>query len=193
MREALVNLVAQVVNVNIHNIRERLQVVAPDCVNDLRAREHTPWMAHQVFQQGKLLGCQLDDTTVPARFVPHQVEYQITHRKLRGFIKTTIAPAQQGVDARQQFLHGERLGQVVIGPHIETRHTVLYRSTRGEHQHGCHNVFGTQLAAHLEPVNTRQHQIKYYRVIGVGEGQVKPRVPVVRQVYGVTLFQQDAA
>ena len=82
MREALVNLVAQVVNVNIHNIRERIQVVAPHCIDDLCTREHPTRMAHQIFEEGKLLGCQLDDMTVPARFMPHQIKYQVSYGKL---------------------------------------------------------------------------------------------------------------
>src|SRR5260370_35299843 len=105
MREALVNLVAQVVNVNIHNIRERIQVVAPHCIDDLCTREHPTRMAHQIFEEGKLLGCQLDDMTVPARFMPHQIEYQASCVKLEGLIKTTITRGQQGVTAGKAFLH----------------------------------------------------------------------------------------
>src|SRR5579864_3218624 len=107
MRGALVNLISQVVNVDIHHIRECLQVIAPDRVNDLRALEHLARMAHQVLQEGKLFGCQLDDASSTTRFVPYQVERQVAHRELGEFIKTTIATAKQGVDARQQFLHSK--------------------------------------------------------------------------------------
>src|SRR5215469_15427950 len=136
MREALVDLVTEVVNVDIYDIGECVQVVAPDRVNDLCACEYPAWMAHQVFQQRELFGRQLDDATGAARLVPYQVERQITHRELRGLIKATIPTAQQGIDACQEFLHSERLGEVVIGPHVEARHTVLNRSTCREHEHG---------------------------------------------------------
>src|SRR6266571_2692105 len=122
-------------NVDIYDIRECVQVIAPDRINDLRAREHAAGMAHQVLQQGKLFGRQFDDTTGTTRFVPHEVERQIAHRELEGLIKTTVAAAEEGVNARQQFLHGEGLGQVVISPHVETRHTILDCTTRCEHQH----------------------------------------------------------
>src|SRR5260221_3181616 len=193
MREALVDLVTQVVNVDIHDIGECVQVVAPDCVNDLCAREYPAWMGHQVFQQRKLFGRQLDDATAAACLVPHQVERQITHHELRGLIKTTIPATQQGVDARQEFLHGERLGEVIIGPHVEARHTVFNRSACREHQHGRHNVFGAHLTADFESVNAGHHHIKNHHIVGITEGKIKTGVPVVRQVDGVALFQQDAA
>src|SRR5258708_39524259 len=105
MREALVDLVTQVVNVDIHDIGESVQVVAPDRVNDLCAREYPAWMAHQVFQQRKLFGRQLDDATGAACLVPHQVERQITHYELRGLIKTTIPPTHPSSDSFPEFLH----------------------------------------------------------------------------------------
>ncbi len=37
MREALIDLVTQVMNVDIHHIRKRFHVVAPDRINDLCA------------------------------------------------------------------------------------------------------------------------------------------------------------
>src|SRR6266566_5431604 len=101
MREALVDLVTQVVNVDIHDIRKRLQVIAPDRVNDLRAREHLARMAHQVLQQGKLFGRQLDDAPGASCLVPHKIKRQIADTELEGLIKATVTAAQERVDTRQ--------------------------------------------------------------------------------------------
>src|SRR5579884_2345874 len=50
MPKTLIDLIAQVMNVNIDHVRERFQVVAPHGVGNLRTREYLPWMAHQIFQ-----------------------------------------------------------------------------------------------------------------------------------------------
>src|SRR5579871_1490807 len=90
VREALVNLVAQVVDVNIYDIGEGFQVVTPNRIDDLCTCEYLPRMAHQVLQQGKFLSGELNDAPIAACFVAHQIEGQVSHRELGSFIKTTI-------------------------------------------------------------------------------------------------------
>src|SRR6266700_2699520 len=179
-------------NVDIYDIRECVQVIAPDRINDLRAREHAAGMSHQVLQQGKLFGRQFDDTTGTTRFVPHEVERQIAHRELEGLIKTTVAAPEEGVNARQQFLHSEGLGQVVISPHVETGHTILDCTARCEHQYWRHDMLSSHLAADLKPIKSRQHHIKDHYIIGIAQSKIKTGVPIMREINGVALFQQDA-
>src|SRR5579872_273260 len=76
-REALIDLVAQVVNVGIDHVGERVQVVAPDMVGDLGTRQHLSRVAHQVLEKRELLGGELDDAVASANLVPHQVQYQV--------------------------------------------------------------------------------------------------------------------
>src|SRR5258708_17006945 len=102
------------VNIDIDDIGEGLKIIAPDRIDNLCACEHLTRMAHQVLQEGKLFGRQLDDAIGTARLVSHQVERQITGRELRDLVKTAIAAAQQRVDASQQLLHRKELDQVVI-------------------------------------------------------------------------------
>ena len=83
----MIDLLAQVVNIDIDDIGEGLKIIAPDRIDNLRAREHLARMAHQVLQEGKLFGRQLDDTTGATRLVSHQVERQVTGRELRDLVK----------------------------------------------------------------------------------------------------------
>src|SRR5947207_4406118 len=101
MRETLIDLLTKVVNIDVYNIGDVFQVITPDSVNDLGAREYLTRMAHQVLQQGKLFGCQLDEASITPCFVPHQVKCQIADTKLRSLIKTAVAAAEQSVDAGQ--------------------------------------------------------------------------------------------
>src|SRR5207253_7706527 len=55
-----VDLVAQVVDVHVNDVGERVEVLVPDVLGDHRAGQHAAGIAHQVFQEGILLGRQLD-------------------------------------------------------------------------------------------------------------------------------------
>src|SRR5438128_1243952 len=58
-REAVVNLAAQAVDVHVNEVRERVEVLVPDVLGDLGAREHAPALARHVFKERILLGRQL--------------------------------------------------------------------------------------------------------------------------------------
>src|SRR5512146_1381705 len=64
VRESPVDLVAEIVNVYVYHVRERLAIVLPDMIDNLRPREYLTGMPHKVFQQGKLFGGQLDHLAV---------------------------------------------------------------------------------------------------------------------------------
>src|SRR5262245_23522606 len=76
---AAVDLVAQVMNVDVHHVRERVAVVTPYVVYDLCTSEHLARVAHQVFEQRELLGRQLDDASVALGLAPQQIERQVAN------------------------------------------------------------------------------------------------------------------
>ena len=53
-------------------------------------------------------------------------------------------------------------------------------------------MFGTHLATDFESINARQHYIKNHHIIGIAEGKIEARVPFVREIDSMALFQQDA-
>src|SRR5450759_3627561 len=83
----LVELATQTAHVHIHDVGEGVVLLVPDVVEDAVAREHLPGVPHEQLEQAELLGAERD----------------------------LLAAAQQGADARQKLLKGERLHQVVVG------------------------------------------------------------------------------
>src|SRR5690606_32273459 len=75
--EATVNLVAQVVDVDIDHVRERVEVVLPDSIDDLRAGERPPGVAHEVLEQGELFRCEFDHLPAAARLMPEEIEREV--------------------------------------------------------------------------------------------------------------------
>src|SRR5438105_15789486 len=76
-RKATIDLVAQVVNVDLDDVRSRLAIVAPDVFGDLILAEHATGVAHQVAKQVELLGGELDRRVAAPRLVPRQVRHQV--------------------------------------------------------------------------------------------------------------------
>src|SRR6476469_435579 len=71
--ESSVDLVAEIVNIYVYHVRERLAIVLPDVIDNLRPRQHLTRMPHKVFQQGELFGGQLDHLAIAGRLAAHEV------------------------------------------------------------------------------------------------------------------------
>ena len=75
-------------------------------------------------------------------------------------------PAQHRAHARDQLVERERLGDVVVGAHVEAVQAVALLDPRGEHDH--RQIRGrrlaAQLAAELEAGHVRQHPVEQDQV-----------------------------
>src|SRR5918992_2427195 len=56
----LVDFPPEVADVHVDDVRARVELVVPDCVEDLAAAHHLITMAHEIRQQGELARGQLD-------------------------------------------------------------------------------------------------------------------------------------
>ena len=104
----------------------------------------------------------------------HRVEGQIgeRHRRRLGAVVGAGA-AQQRAHPREQFLEGERLGQVVVGAGVEAGDPLGHRIAGGQHQDGQVVAGAAELTAHLEPVQPRHHHVEHQGVGPVAGDQVQ--------------------
>src|ERR1700692_808609 len=84
----------------------------------------------------------------------------LEHRLLHGRLAS-----QQGPQACQKFLQTERLGQVVVGAHVEPADAVLHRVARTKDQHGFGEACPTPFAKEGETIAVRQPEIQHDGVI----------------------------
>ena len=77
----------------------------------------------------------------------------------RGELGGALDPAEQGVGARDDLAHPERLGDVVVGADAEPHEDVGLVVAGGEHEHRD-RADGLDAAAHLEPVEAGQHDVE---------------------------------
>jgi predicted N-acetyltransferase YhbS len=68
--------------------------------------------------------------------------------------------AEQGTDARDQFVGVERLDEVVVGARLQAAHAVGDLAARREHQRRGVDALLPELLDHLEAVPARQAHVE---------------------------------
>ena len=97
---------------------------------------------------------------------PAEVDLQVARRQrllVLGAGGAHLRPSQGGLDARAELAHGERLGDVVVGPQLQPEHLVDLLGLGGQHD-DRHRAAGPQAPAHLQPVHPRHHHVQHHQV-----------------------------
>jgi hypothetical protein len=76
-RFAVVNLAAQPLDADVHQITLRIKVIFPNALAKLCSGKHTPWGPHQTLQQGKFSSSQVNATTASSSNTSSQIKSQI--------------------------------------------------------------------------------------------------------------------
>src|SRR5689334_19886223 len=116
-------LPAQIADIDVEDVRPGVVVIAPDRVEDLRAREDPVRMPHQVRQQLELAGGQIHLATSANDLAGPEVEAESSHHERRRVGLPWLAQLRS--DPRKELCEGERLAEVVAGAEVETRDHVL--------------------------------------------------------------------
>ena len=95
--EILVNLVAQIAYARFDNIGLRAEVVIPDVFHDHRLGNDPAGVAHQVFEQRKLPGLQVDLFTPSSDLPGEEIDGQVPDGQADR-IGNAARPADQGRD-----------------------------------------------------------------------------------------------
>src|SRR5581483_9298932 len=93
-----------------------------------------------------------------------------------------LGAAHDGVDARDQLVLVERLGEVVVGAEAETLHLVLDAGEAGQDQDRRLDLGDAQRPQHLEARHVRQVQIEQDDVVVVQFSEVDTLFAEIRRV-----------
>ena len=89
-------------------------------------------------------------------------------------------PAENRLDAGDQFLRRERLDHVIVGPHLQAADPVVLAAAGGQEDDRPGRVAAAQFGQHLEAVALGEHDIEQDQIDAVGGRFAKPRRAVGR-------------
>src|ERR1700682_3943366 len=116
----------------------------PNALAQFGARKDAARTANQQRQQHYLPRRQLDLARAAAARVVYQLEREIADaQEAGGFLRIT---ASERTHARNQFLHGKWLCQIIVRAELQSSHTICDLPTRGEDENTAGHMLRAQPA-----------------------------------------------
>src|ERR1700760_1555225 len=172
-------LAAEPGHVEAQVVGARLVAGPPDLGQQLTGPDQLPRPPGQALQDPPLGRGQPDrllgPVLRPGDGVGGQVDAAVAHGHRPGPGPGRVVPAQHRPQPGQQLGHGERLGHVVVGPHVEGADLVARAGPAGEHDDRSPGP-EPQLDEDLGAVDVRQPQVEDHRVRGA-LGRAGQRLP----------------
>ena len=168
-------LLAQVADVDVDDVRAGVEVEAPDLVEELFAGEHLAGVHHQGLGEGELAGGELELALADGGAAGAYVEADAAG--LEDVVSGGAAVgggAEPEPDPGEQLGEAERLGHVVVGAALERGDRVGDRVARGEDDDRELRALGPELVEHLEAVDPGQADVEHHQVELAAEGVVEP-------------------
>src|SRR5579875_575699 len=163
-----VDLTPQLADMNIDQIRLRQKAIVPDILQKHCPGDDLARTAHEIFQKLEL-GWQ-----------------QIKHA---GAARVVRSPKKR-FDARREFAHVERLGQVIVPSSLEPPDSVIDGCERAHDQHGNPYPFGAQSLNHRQAVGPIEHAVDDQERGGSRAGRGEPFLRRLSEAYGISKTAQ---
>ena len=138
-------------------------LVIAEQLQQLASRVDTARSRGQVAKDLELGRGQADPPRTALDPPPLEVDQQVTmtdHATTRGVGQVAVRPAQQRLDPAHQLAQPERLGQVIVGPELETDDLVHLVVPGGQHEDRHLGAGRPQPAEDLEPVHPGQADVE---------------------------------
>ena len=105
----------------------------------------------------------MDGLPGPANRAGGGVDFQVVAPQYGVFL--LVPAANERPNAGEQFVHLERLGQVVVGPGVEPGHLVVSRGLGGEHQHVRVDPGPAPPLKKCQAVHLGEHDVEHDHVV----------------------------
>src|SRR5205823_15120174 len=138
------------------------EVVAPDALEDDRARQHLTRIAEEELEEGELGAGELDRVAPTPNLARPRLELEVAEPQ--GSVAAVRRSPEQRTQARQELREREGLRQVVVRACVETRDAAVDLGASGQHQDRNLVARGANPPADLEPVYTGHEDVEDDRV-----------------------------
>jgi hypothetical protein len=157
-----VDLAAQVIDVDIDDIRPRLGGHLPDLGEQLTAGDALATMHQEIFEQRKFLRGKANGPAGAGDLVLDAMQFKIAMAKHR--IGELLTPSQQCPATRRQFEETEWLEQAIIGSQIQALHSRLKIVAAGKYQHRSVIVARLHLGQYLHAISFRKAEVQEHEI-----------------------------
>ena len=159
-------------------------------LQEVGPRQHLAGPAHELLEDGELLGRQGDRRVAPAHVPGGRVEEEVADGQ-HGGPGAERAPGQRPQPG-EEFSELEGLGEVVVGPGVEAKDPVVDPVAGRQQQHRGPPALGPQGAADLEAVGLGDHGVEDDGVEVELPGRPERLGAVAGHVDGVALVFETA-
>ena len=184
-----IELAPQPLHVDVDDVRQRIVVLVPDVLGDVRAADDVARAADEVFEEGVFLGGEQHVGVADAHLAAARVDRERADRQPLGQQRLPPA-ADERAQPREQLAEVERLHQVVVGAAVQPFDARLHGVARGHHEDRHRAARFADRAADGEAVAHRQHDVEDHRVVVGGADLEDGGVAVAGDVHGVGLLAQ---
>ena len=131
---AIHQLAPQMVDMDRDGVRSQFVIDAVELLLQHRLGDDPAGPAHQMLEDGALAPGQDQHRLADAQVAADRVEGDVA--AFEQGAERALRPAQQRLDAGDDFAHGERLDQIVVGAGVETGDAMLHGVARRQHEDG---------------------------------------------------------
>ena len=188
-RLLVVDLPAEALDVDLDQVRQRIEAVVPDVFGDVGAADHITLAAEQVLEKRVLLRREWNHSTAALDAPGARIDGQVTAREDRW--RERRPAAEQRTHAREQLGKVIRLLQVIVGTGVEAFDPLIRFPAGGEHQDGHGESAGPQSAAELDAVDPREQHVENDQVVVVRAGLFESGGAVPGNVHRVRVFTES--
>lgn len=135
MAEALVDLVAQVVDIHVNHIGVGVEVFVPHVPQQLLTAQHHSVVMYEIFEQPAFFHRKVYHHALTLSPVCRQIQHNIIVSYFGRHAAGIRAASQQCGYACLQLPEAERLYHIVVGSRVEPVDNVLRSAQGGEKQH----------------------------------------------------------
>ena len=122
--ESRIDLIAEIIYVDIYDVRKGIEVYIPDVLGYHRARHYYTFVAHKILEQGIFFSRKLDLFGAPCHLMSEEIEFEVGELEFRRGLGLVLP--QDRADPGKEFLKSKRLGKIIVGSRIEPQYLIFY-------------------------------------------------------------------
>src|SRR5215469_1920684 len=161
-------------NMRVDGAGGRKILVTPHFVEKAVAAQGLSGMTEKVLEELELLSGKLDALAGANNLITAEIDLHIAKGITVLIFRKCVRSPQNRLDASKELADREGLGDIVIGPELETDDLIHFLAASCKHDDGNRRAFGLELLANVQTAHTRHHHVEHNQIRRILEGPLEP-------------------